>query len=205
MRLIVETLLQSIKELGEILILSCFFYLIFAILGVSLWHGVIHNRCVTSDNGSLSLVPDDNRVCGSRSCEVGDCEYFVEDDDPFKHTKIEELNYGFTTFDNVGNAFLTIFQTTTAEGWTDIMEIYADGYTPVIVYLYFIFCVIICNFFILNTTVAIMLDKYLELKDNNATQSTEAYEKIGMDPKLVQRIVHMDLNFFDNNAKSRYI
>ena len=46
------------------------------------------------------------------------------------------------------------------------MEIHADGFTPIVVYLYFIFCVIICNFFILNTTVAIMLDKYLELRES---------------------------------------
>jgi Ion transport protein len=31
------------------------------------------------------------------------------------------MNYGITTFDNIGVGMLTIFQVITLEGWTDIM------------------------------------------------------------------------------------
>lgn len=34
---------------------------------------------------------------------------------------IPELNYGLTTFDHIGLAFVTIFQSITMEGWTTIM------------------------------------------------------------------------------------
>jgi hypothetical protein len=63
-----------------------------------------------------------------------------------------------TTFDNVATAFLTIFQTITAEGWTTIMDIYSDAYNPTVTIIYFVSCVLICSFFILNLTVAVMLD-----------------------------------------------
>jgi len=50
------------------------------------------------------------------------------------------------------------------EGWTDIMNIYQDAYVPWFVNLYFISCVVICSFFLLNLTIAVMLMKYLELE-----------------------------------------
>ena len=45
MKMLIGTLLASISQLGEILLFSSFFFLIFAILSVSLWHGTIHFRC----------------------------------------------------------------------------------------------------------------------------------------------------------------
>jgi len=45
MRTLVGTLLQSMTQLGGILSLAIFFFMIFAILGVNLWAGKIHYRC----------------------------------------------------------------------------------------------------------------------------------------------------------------
>jgi len=45
MRTLVGTLLQSMAQLGGILSLAIFFFMIFAILGVNLWAGKIHYRC----------------------------------------------------------------------------------------------------------------------------------------------------------------
>ena len=45
MKLLIGTLLSSVAQLGGIMGLAMFFFLIFAILGVSLWDGKIHNRC----------------------------------------------------------------------------------------------------------------------------------------------------------------
>ena len=45
MRILVGTLLSSIKKLGGIMGLAVFFFSIFAILGISQWSGLIHNRC----------------------------------------------------------------------------------------------------------------------------------------------------------------
>ena len=40
-----------------------------------------------------------------------------------------EFNYGITNFDNIGAAYLTVFQCTTLEGWVKIMEMFNDGYS----------------------------------------------------------------------------
>lgn len=45
MRILVGTLMSSVVALGGILGLALFFFLIFAILGISLWSGSINYRC----------------------------------------------------------------------------------------------------------------------------------------------------------------
>ena len=81
-------------------------------------------------------------------------------------TKIKELNYNLINFDNIGKAFLTIFQCITMEGWTQIMNMYQDAYHDWFIALFFILCVVICSFFLLNLTIAVMLMKYEDLDKN---------------------------------------
>lgn len=85
------------------------------------------------------------------------------------------LNLGITNFDNIFSAFLVIFQCITMEGWTDMMYIFMDAINPYFVKFYFISCVIICSFFLLNLTVAVMLMEYEELdkSDNNSTHKNQ--------------------------------
>ena len=54
------------------------------------------------------------------------------------------------------------------EGWTKIMNIYQDVYIEQFVLSYFVMCVVICSFFLLNLTIAVMLMKYEELDKNTA-------------------------------------
>lgn len=84
-------------------------------------------------------------------------------DDVYQDAKTPDLNYGVTNFDNIGNAFLTIFQCITMEGWTSIMYIYQDVYYGGAVIAYFVICIVICSFLLLNLTIAVMLTKYEEL------------------------------------------
>ena len=174
MKLLIGTLFKSMKHLGGILGLAIFFFTIFAILGVSIWEGKIHYRCYETPtpflNGTWNVFEDDKRLCSSeRSCPEGTfCGSLVEvykDSDInstllWKDTYIKELNYGITNFDNFFYAFLTIFQCITMEGWTEIMNIYTDAYMNWFVKLYFISSVVICSFFLLNLTIAVMLMKY---------------------------------------------
>ena len=52
------------------------------------------------------------------------------------------------------------------EGWTHIMNMFVDSYLGMVVNIYFISCVVICSFFLLNLTIAVMLMKYEELDKN---------------------------------------
>ena len=62
MKLLIGTLLQSLMHLGGILGLAIFFFMIFAILGVSLWVGRTHYRCYETPlpvDGVWKLVEGD--------------------------------------------------------------------------------------------------------------------------------------------------
>jgi len=69
MKLLIGTLLKSMKHLGGILGLAIFFFMIFAILGVSLWDGKIHFRCYETPeplpDGTWKLITDDFQLCSS--------------------------------------------------------------------------------------------------------------------------------------------
>ena len=111
--------------------------------------------------------------------------YYLKNPDLNVDTDIANLNYGITNFDNIGSAFLAIFQCITMEGWTPIMNIYEDAYVPWFVQFYFISCVVICSFFLLNLTIAVMLMKYEELDKNQAnSKHNEELKQIGMSIKL---------------------
>lgn len=191
MKLLIGTLLSSIKHLTGIMGLAIFFFMIYAILGVSLFDGRIHYRCYrTSEpnaDGTWDLIEGDKALCSSeRECEVGFCRSLIQKsleseqagvqvlsyEDLWQHTSITELNYGITNFDNLFYAFLSIFQCITMEGWTKIMNIYEDAYVSWFVNLYFVSCVVICSFFLLNLTIAVMLMKYQELDQENFANSS---------------------------------
>ena len=123
--------------------------------------------------------------------------YFLDNEDLNIDTDILRLNYGITNFDNIGNAFLTIFQCITQEGWTKIMNIYTDVYANWFVNLYFISCVVICSFFLLNLTIAVMLMKYEELdKLQTKSKHHEELKQIGMSinlpPELSEFLIKTD-------------
>ena len=78
MKILIRTLLSSIKELGGIMGLASFFFTIFAILGVSLWDGKIHYRCYETElpvNGVWKVIEDDIDLCSHdvHPCKKGFC------------------------------------------------------------------------------------------------------------------------------------
>lgn len=74
---------------------------------------------------------------------------------------IAEFNYGYTRFDNFFLALFSIFQALTTEGWTNIVFLLTDAYTPFIVYAYFIFLVLIGSFFVVNLILAVVNESFV--------------------------------------------
>lgn len=73
MRLLIATLLASVAQLGGVMVLAVFFFLIFAILGVSLWSGAIYKRCYVTDtpvDGDWVVDIEDTSLCDDnvRTC-----------------------------------------------------------------------------------------------------------------------------------------
>lgn len=110
--------------------------------------------------------------------------------DPFAISQIRALNYGITHFDNIFSAILTVFQCITMEGWTHIMNMFVDSYLGPVVNVYFISCVVICSFFLLNLTIAVMLMKYEELDKNQTNcKHNEELRQLGLSIKLSEPMI----------------
>lgn len=192
-----------------------FFFTIFAILGVSLWSGKVYYRCRMSPYplaGVWAVDEGDTRLCSDvRECELnrycGSLAEAQRSKDPKmklkpgtninEDTDIEDLNYSFSSFNHLPLAFLTIFQCITLEGWIDITNIYEDAYNPKFVINYFLLCIIVCSFFVLNLTIAVMLLKYEEFdkseKDDDEFSEMNVYgEEIGLPFQFVDFIIEQD-------------
>ena len=213
MKSLIETLLGSVSQLGGVMVLAIFFFLIFAILGVSLWSGTIYQRCYFTEKpvaGEWFVDPTDasicsaerpcaeNRYCGSLAVASRDPDSGLASDiDITADSTIEDLNFGFTNFNNLGTAFLTIFQCITLEGWIDVTNMYQDAYQSSFVVVYFLLCVIVCSMFVLNLTIAVMLLKYDELNEENdeseqILELREMGEEIGLPFKFIDFIIETD-------------
>eukprot|EP00659_Diplonema_papillatum_P022930 gene22930-35140_t len=128
------------------------------------------SACLCHEELHPTLFVDDGRFCKQgaaeykvignfwgRGCDVG---YSCVDTS-------ENPNYGFTSFDNIGYAFLAIFQCITMEGWTDIMYIVMDVSGTLGVF-YFVMLVILGSFFVLNLALAVINEQF-----NNIRAETE--------------------------------
>jgi hypothetical protein len=73
---------------------------------------------------------------------------------------IEDFNWGFTSFDNVPAAVLTLFQCSTLEGWTDIMYQVGDGVDKTFSVLFFLLLNLIAAMFIFNLILVIISESF---------------------------------------------
>lgn len=180
MRIIVKSMIASIPPLGGVALLSLFLFIIFGIVGLQLWGGVLTGRCFF--NGTVSEsdfcgLDDPNilsfgRECGSKIISnvtvVGLCQ------------KFENPMYGLQSFDNIGFACLAIFTSITLEGWADLMYFLNDAFgMPYIVVTYFILLVMFGSYFLLNLTMAVIDDEYS--KADAEQDAKDAIEKARQD------------------------
>ena len=192
LKVLVTTLFGSVMGLSGILGLALFFFSIFSILGMTVWAGRIHYRCYQTpepENGEWKVLSSYTALCsdaypcpagsfcGSRfEARNGDgSPYAFINPDLWADTYIEELHWGLTNFDNIGFAFFTIFQVTTLDGWTVVMNMHERAFNKYFSFAYFMSAVVVCSFFILNLTVAQMIMKYEEY--SQAEHTHDSFER----------------------------
>ena len=69
---------------------------------------------------------------------------------------IEDRNWGYTSFDNFGDSFMSIFQSITLEGWTPIMYMCQDAIGKTLGGIFFSLLVVTGNFFALNLVLVVL-------------------------------------------------
>jgi Ca2+-binding EF-hand superfamily protein len=181
MRTLVTSLLRAMPLLLNVVYLLGFIFFIFGIMGVQFFAGIMHHRCyqvavsgpsmgkpvcTASGLGVQEPVAEGGtvRLCDitggyGRSCPAGYSCHLLDPCD--KATLAEAPNSGFTQFDNIGYSFLTIFQSITLEGWSDIMywtnEATGLGMVSCI---YFIMLILVGSMFVINLVLAVVQEAY---------------------------------------------
>ena len=74
------------------------------------------------------------------------------------------INYGITSFDNIGKALLTEFQIITNDNWAITMYNLMDTEIAWLAALYFCFLVIFGSFFLVNIVLAVILESFTKVQ-----------------------------------------
>uniref|UniRef100_A0A673YCG2 Sodium channel protein n=1 Tax=Salmo trutta TaxID=8032 RepID=A0A673YCG2_SALTR len=181
LKTIVGALIQSVKKLSDVMILTVFCLGVFALIGLQLFMGNLRQKCViwpinsTENflaNGSIEnfyILPGqlDALLCGNSS-DSGRCP------EGFKCMKAgRNPNYGYTSFDSFGWAFLALFRLMTQDFWENLymLTLRAAGKTYMI---FFVLVIFVGSFYLVNLILAVVAMAYEE--QNQATME-EAEQK----------------------------
>ncbi|NXH19572.1 SCN5A protein, partial [Bucco capensis] len=186
LKIIVGALIQSVKKLADVMILTVFCLSVFALIGLQLFKGNLRNKCVRNSTElnnktleSCEMVANftacfarkegtsDILLCGhgAGTCPQG-----------YICLKIgSNPDYGFTSFDTFGWAFLSLFRMMTQDYWERLYQqtLRASGK----VYAFFFMLVIFLgSFYLVNLILAVVTMAYED--QNKATiAETEAKER----------------------------
>ncbi|XP_036388464.1 sodium channel, voltage gated, type VIII, alpha subunit a isoform X1 [Megalops cyprinoides] len=192
LKTIVGALIQSVKKLSDVMILTVFCLSVFALIGLQLFMGNLRQKCVIwpinatdnyLSNGSRGFNWDDYimnetnfyfipgqldaLLCGNSS-DSGRC--------PEGYTCMKagrNPNYGYTSFDSFGWAFLALFRLMTQDFWENLYQLTlrAAGKTYMI---FFVLVIFVGSFYLVNLILAVVAMAYEE--QNQATME-EAEQK----------------------------
>uniref|UniRef100_A0A8C3RJZ5 Sodium channel protein n=1 Tax=Cyanoderma ruficeps TaxID=181631 RepID=A0A8C3RJZ5_9PASS len=189
LKTIVGALIQSVKKLSDVMILTVFCLSVFALIGLQLFMGNLKNKCLywPSENSTAferDVVPyfngtefdwtayineeshfyrlgaNDFLLCGNSS-DAGKCpEEFI----CVKAGK--NPNYGYTSFDTFSWAFLSLFRLMTQDYWENLYQLTlrAVGKSYMI---FFVVVIFLGSFYLINLILAVVAMAYEE--QNQAT------------------------------------
>uniref|UniRef100_A0A3Q2UGC4 Sodium channel protein n=1 Tax=Fundulus heteroclitus TaxID=8078 RepID=A0A3Q2UGC4_FUNHE len=192
LKTIVGALIQSVKKLSDVMILTVFCLSVFALIGLQLFMGNLRNKCVfwpinmteqylengsrgfdwdayIMNNSNFYFLPNalDALICGNSS-DSGRCP------EGFTCMKAgRNPNYGYTSFDSFGWAFLTLFRLMTQDFWENLymLTLRAAGKTYMV---FFVLVIFVGSFYLVNLILAVVAMAYEE--QNQATME-EAEQK----------------------------
>uniref|UniRef100_A0A8C4IBG2 Sodium channel protein n=1 Tax=Dicentrarchus labrax TaxID=13489 RepID=A0A8C4IBG2_DICLA len=189
LKTIVGALIQSVRKLADVMILTVFCLSVFALIGLQLFMGLLRQKCVRSlahcINSSYSsnasficnnrtwstradfLSTKDALICGYGS-DAGKCP------DGFDCLKVgRNPNYGYTSFDTFGWAFLALFRLMTQDYWEKLFHqtLRSAGKTYMV---FFVLVIFLGSFYLVNLILAVVAMAY---EEQNQATIAEAWQK----------------------------
>ncbi|CAM9511307.1 unnamed protein product, partial [Ectocarpus fasciculatus] len=105
------------------------------------------------------LSDEDWRWCGANYDGFGNPR-FSDNRLVRSATFIEDLNFGYSNFDNIGYAVLTAFQCVTMEGWTAVMYMVQDAMSPQAAAVFFVLLEVFGAFCLVNILLAVLSNNF---------------------------------------------
>ncbi|XP_019111074.2 voltage-dependent T-type calcium channel subunit alpha-1G isoform X4 [Larimichthys crocea] len=160
LKLVVETLMSSLKPIGNIVVICCAFFIIFGILGVQLFKGKFF----------VCQGEDVRNITNKSDCLLASHKWV-------RHKY---------NFDNLGQALMSLFVLASKDGWVDIMYDGLDAVgvdqQPVMNYnpwmlLYFISFLLIVAFFVLNMFVGVVVENFHKCRRHQEAEEAKRREE----------------------------
>ncbi|XP_055913399.1 voltage-dependent T-type calcium channel subunit alpha-1I isoform X3 [Eupeodes corollae] len=157
LKLVVQTLLSSLRPIGNIVLICCTFFIIFGILGVQLFKGTFY-YCEGENIKNVRNMTDCLKIEGNAW-----------------------INRKYN-FDDLGKALMSLFVLSSRDGWVNIMYTGLDAVgvdqQPIVNYnewrlLYFIAFILLVGFFVLNMFVGVVVENF-----HRCREEQEKEEKI---------------------------
>ncbi|XP_061861206.1 sodium channel protein type 2 subunit alpha-like isoform X12 [Colius striatus] len=190
LKTIVGALIQSVKKLSDVMILTVFCLSVFALIGLQLFMGNLKNKCLLWPSKNSTAF--EKYVAPYYNGTVFDWTGYIENESHFYRLEgqkdyllcgnssdagkcPEEFicvkagrnpNYGYTSFDTFSWAFLSLFRLMTQDYWENLYQLTlrAVGKTYMI---YFVLVIFIGSFYLINLILAVVAMAYEE--QNQAT------------------------------------
>uniref|UniRef100_A0A672FPV5 Calcium voltage-gated channel subunit alpha1 Ia n=1 Tax=Salarias fasciatus TaxID=181472 RepID=A0A672FPV5_SALFA len=160
LKLVVETLITSLKPIGNIVLICCAFFIIFGILGVQLFKGKFF----------YCFGPDVKNITNKSDCLQANYKWV--------HHKYN--------FDNLGQALMSLFVLASKDGWVNIMyhglDAVAVDQQPITnnnpwMLLYFISFLLIVSFFVLNMFVGVVVENFHKCRQHQEVEEAKRREE----------------------------
>ncbi|GFR16709.1 sodium channel protein para [Trichonephila clavata] len=180
LKTIVGAVIESVKNLKDVIILTCFSLSIFALLGLQIYMGVLTSKCIYLPPWTLEDVPlvkdtPEFKEHANNSTN----HYYLEGKDepklcrpnaglcPDNYTCLQGFgknpNYGYTNFDSFGSALLSSFRLMTQDFWEDLYQCILITAGPWHM-CFFVVIIFLGSFYLVNLILAIVAMSYDELQ-----------------------------------------
>ncbi|XP_064202786.1 sodium channel protein type 4 subunit alpha-like isoform X4 [Anguilla rostrata] len=199
LKTIVGALIQSVKKLADVMILTVFCLSVFALIGLQLFMGLLRQKCVRTSSHCINSTynPNDTFVCNNRTWKSW-AEYNNSEENVYKIEGAKDAlicgygndsgkcpdgfvclkagrnpNYGYTSFDSFGWAFLALFRLMTQDCWENLYQqtLRSAGKTYMI---FFVLVIFLGSFYLVNLILAVVAMAY---EEQNQATIAEAWQK----------------------------
>ncbi|XP_067109456.1 sodium channel protein type 2 subunit alpha-like [Osmerus mordax] len=199
LKTIVGALIQSVKKLADVMILTVFCLSVFALIGLQLFMGILRQKCIRSTAHCVNSTfnPNDTFVCNNRTWNSM-LDFVSNEDNFYKVMGAKDAlicgygndagkcpdgfdclrigrnpNYGYTSFDSFGWAFLALFRLMTQDYWENLYHqtLRSAGKTYMV---FFVLVIFLGSFYLVNLILAVVAMAY---EEQNQATIAEAWQK----------------------------